>query len=348
MMQMEKIRYISTVSLFFSFILTISSAHAQDRVAIIIQQYGDNADFQNTLYSGATEAAEAYGLILDVYDGRISTKTKAIKWFEETVLRKQPKAIIIVDTSFSGYTQIFLDQASRKNIMAGVLNADLNNLYFGADFRVGSEKAHEGKVAGEYLRRFQDTTPLCISYLSAARSDTLRCRGLANGLKKRIYQLNADISNEGIYEGVKQFLSYFPDNAKVIVTDQALLNPVFAVRTRTKKEGLGDFSIGFVGTGGSGMVKHLLNGQLEFIVNDQPYFQGYWAVSAVSLALTFKLEPQNLLASGPVVIDRNIAQKIDKGQKNISLELPQKRQQVTTTNKRPKAYPGIPPLRLRK
>ncbi len=333
------------ISLGYGFVSPI--AYAADRVALIFQQE-DNIDFKNTLYSGAVDAAALHDFTLDVHQVLFSSDDNPKKWFENTVLPKQPKAIIIVEASSLGHSQLFIDEANRKNILVGIINANLNKAYEGVAFRVGSEKSDEGKLAGKYLKKFGSKAPLCVSYLSPTRNDRLRCQGLANGMNTEIYQFSMDENSKALYGAVKNFLEAFPKQRYIVITDQSLLNPLLQARDKANKNGIGNFRIGFVGKAGSGMVDYLLQRKIDFAVHDQPFFQGYWSVSAIAMALTFKLEPQKLVASGPVVIDRDIAQRIKSGQNIVILDV-----KADTKNRNVKAskrstYPGVKPLRLKR
>ncbi|MCH9853120.1 MAG: substrate-binding domain-containing protein [Alphaproteobacteria bacterium] len=333
------------ITIFIAIMLFSSVSFAADRMAIIFQQES-NEDFRNTLYSGALDAATLYDYKLDVHHVLFSSGSNPKNWFDRNVAPKRPKAIIVVDTALSGYTQDLIDLAIRNNIPVGVINGNLDHSYQGAAFKVGSMQSDEGKLAGEYLSEFSNQAPLCISYLTATRNDKLRCQGLANGMGISVYQLNSDAQYNAIYNGVQSFLSVARAPHYVVITDQSLITPLLKVQKAIKDAGLGDFNIGFVGQAGSQVSDYILRQQIDFAVHDQPFFQGYWAVSAMALQLTFKLEPQHLVASGPMVIDRDIAQIIKQGQNIVTLNIKEdKRRPASSTSKRT-TYPGIKPLRL--
>ncbi len=332
------------IVIFTMMVVFSSVSFANDRMAIIFQ-YESNADFRDTLYSGAVDAAQLYGYILDVHHVVFSSRSNQTRWFDRNILPKRPKAIIVVDASLYGYTQDLIDLAIRQKIPVGVINSNLEQSYQGADFKVGSIQSDEGQLAGKYLSQFSNQPPLCISYLTASRNDKLRCQGLANGMDISIYQLSADIEYNVIYNGVQSFLGAV-DDAKpyVVITDQSLIAPLIKVRKAIKDAGSGDFNIGFVGQAGSQVTDYILRQQIDFAVHDQPFFQGYWAISAMALRLTFKLEPQNFVSSGPMVIDRKIAQTIKQGQKIVALNIKEDKRlpaPASGTN-----YPEIEPLRL--
>ena len=336
--------------IFITMVVFSSVSFAADRMAIIFQ-HESNEDFRNTLYSGAVEAATLYDYAFDVHHVVFSSRSNQTRWFDRNVMPKRPKAIIVVDSSLSDYTQDLIDLAIRQKIPVGVINGDLDQSYQGAAFKVGSIQSDEGQLAGEYLSQFSNQPPLCISFLTATRNDKLRCQGLANGMGTSIYQLSADIQYNVIYNGVQSFLSAV-DGAKpyVVITDQSLIAPLIKVRKAIKDSGLGDFNIGFVGQAGSRVVDDILQQKIEFAVHDQPFFQGYWAISAMALRLTFKLEPQNFVSSGPMVIDRKIAQTIKQGQNIVPLNIKEDKPRpaassASGTSKRA-TYPGIKPLRL--
>ncbi len=335
--------------IFIAMLVFSSSSFAAGRMAIIFQ-HESNADFRNTLYSGALDAAQLYDYTLDVHHVVFNNGSNSKRWFDRNVASKRPKAIIVVDAASSGYTQDLIDLAVRKKISVGVVNGDLNQSYQGAIFKVGSMQSDEGQLAGEYLGQLSNQSPLCISYITATRNDKLRCQGLANGMGASIYQLSASSAQYNtIYHGVRSFLDVVA-GAKhyVMITDHSLIAPLLKARKAIKDAGLGDFNIGFIGQAGSRVVDDILQRQIIFAVHDQPFFQGYWAVSAMALRQTFKLEPQSFMASGPMVIDRKMAQTIKQGQKIVTLNIKEDKPRpavVSSTSKRT-TYPGIKPLRL--
>ncbi len=323
--------------------LWLSPLHAQEQIALILQVEKSNYDFINAVYSGASHASGLYNYSMGVHELAL-TGVNPKKWFKE-LLKKQPKALIIMDTAVSPHTQILIDEALRKNIPIGVVNADLNKPYFGTIFRVGSEKVAEGQMIGEYLKRFSEPAPLCISFLDAWQNDFLRCQGLANGFEKTIYQMSSNGGVVAIEKGVFAFLEHFPQAQKIIITDNRLLEPLLKVRQKAKRKQR-YFTIGFVGRGGNSLNHHLLKGNIDFMVNDQPWFQGYWAVSSLVLTDTFRVKPQELVAAGSVVVDRKVAQRVFSGQ-NLKIKVPGLEK---TVKKRydDALYPGIPALKLKK
>ncbi len=326
-------------------VLFSSVSFAADRMAIIFQ-YDSNADFRDTIYSGAAEAAALYGYELDAYHVVLSPRSSPKRWFDSNVMQKRPKAIIVVDSALSNHTQDLIDSALRQRISVGVINGNLEQSYQGAAFKVGSVQADEGQLAGRYLSQFSTQPPLCITHVIAINNDKLRCQGLANGMGTSIYQLSADAQYDEIYKGVESFLSAVDGEMPyVVITNQAMIAPLLKARDAIKKAGLGDFNIGFVGQAGSQVIDDIVRQKIVFAVHDQPFFQGYWAISAMALRLTFKLEPQKFVSSGPMVVDRKIAQTIKQGQKIVTLNIKTDKR-IPTHSGANKSYPAIQPLRL--
>ena len=294
--------------LFFS-----SGAHGQERIGLIFQA-DTKADFIDSIYSGAFHAGEVQNYSIDLHE--LSPKQKNLdRWLRNIVQNTRPKALIIVDNPNAPQIQRLLASTKKHELLVGIVNADTDKSYGQISFQIGRDSSlSEGRVAGQYLKQISQNSPLCLSFASEKNNENLFCKQFADGFGQTIYQANFTNDIAKLQKNIQNFLKTYSNDGYVMITDKILLEPLLQIRNNLQQDNY-NFKIGFIGQGGNRLIPYLLGNEIAFTTANQPWFQGYWAVSAIALADRFRLTPQKLVKSGPVVIDKNLGFRIQRGQK---------------------------------
>ena len=288
-------------------------AHGQERIGLIFQA-DTKADFIDAIYSGALHAGMVQDYSIDLHE--LSPKQRKLdRWLRNIVQNTRPKALIIVDNPNSTQIQTLLANAKKHKLLVGVVNADMDRRYGQISFQIGRDSTlSEGLVAGQYLKQISQNNPLCLSFATEQNNENLFCKQFANGFGQAIYQVSATSNVAELQKNIQDFLQIYPNNGYVMITDKILLEPLLQIRKQLQQDNY-NFKIGFIGQGGNRLIPYLLGDKIAFTTANQPWFQGYWAVSAIALADRFRLTPQKLVKSGPVVIDKNLGMRIGREQK---------------------------------
>jgi simple sugar transport system substrate-binding protein len=196
-----------------------------------------------------------------------------------------------------------------KNIPLIVYNAGgieaANKL--GALNYIGSDEATAGKAGGEFLGKQGAKNVLCVNTLPGAANTEARCKGIADGVKASggtSKQLPMPSSNFGnptaVAQGIKAALLKDDSiDAVVTISTQDADSAASAIQQADvgAKVKLGTFDMD------ESQLNRIEGGKQLFSIDQQPYLQGYLAVSLANGYLKYGLElPQRPLLTGPAII----------------------------------------------
>jgi len=234
-----------------------------------------------------------------------------------------PDAAKLVDTAVSnGATAIIgpdwvpeAEDAAFKRVVAkgiplwiynsgGIESAD----GVGALNYIGSDDHEAGKAGGQYLggQGFQHV--LCVNTLPGAANSEARCDGLAEGIEesggtgKQLPMPSTSFGNPtAVSQGIKAALLK-DDSIDAVVTIST--GDADAAASGIQQAGVGDR----VHLGTFDMDETQLNrikdGKQLFCIDQQPYMQGYLAVSLANSYVLYGINlPQKPLLTGPAIID---------------------------------------------
>lgn len=200
-------------------------------------------------------------------------------------------------------------RAAGKGIPLIVYNAggieSANKL--GALNYVGSDEIAAGKAGGEFLGKNGAKSVLCVNTVPGASNTEARCRGIAEGIKASggtSKQLPMPSSNFGnptaVTQGVKAALLKDESiDAVVTISTQDADSAASAIQQAgvADRVKLGTFDMD------ESQLSRIKGGTQLFSIDQQPYMQGYLAVSLANGYLKYGLElPQRPLLTGPAII----------------------------------------------
>ncbi len=180
----------------------------------------------------------------------------------------------------------------------------------GAINYIGSDDHEAGVAGGQYLGEHGAEHVLCVNTLPGAANSEARCDGLAEGVESSggtAEQLPMPSSSFGnptaVSQGIKAALLK-DDSIDAVVTIST--GDADAAASAIEQAGVGDS----VDLGTFDMdetqLKRIKDGTELFAIDQQPYMQGYLAVSMANAYVLYGIElPQRPLLTGPAIIDES-------------------------------------------
>ena len=234
-----------------------------------------------------------------------------------TALSQKPDAIVGPD-----WVPEAMDAAFKEVVAAGVpliiYNAGGMDAAkrLGAQNFVGSDEYIAGSGGGEYFSKHGSKNVLCVNTLPGANNTEARCKGVADGIAKaggRSSQLPLPSSSFGNPTAVAQAI-------KAALQKDKSIDGVITISA-------GDATSAAAGISQAGLVKTVKLGTFDmdptnlqrikdgtqlFCIDQQPYMQGYLAVSLLNGYVQYGLKvPTAPILTGPGIVDTaNVAATI--------------------------------------
>jgi len=173
---------------------------------------------------------------------------------------------------------------------------------------IGSDDHEAGKAGGEYLGQQGAENVLCVNTLPGAANSEARCDGIAEGIEASggsSKQLPLPSSSFGNPTAVSQAIKAAllkDDSVDAVVTIST--GDADAAASGIQQAGMGDdIDLGTFDMDES-QLKKIKDGKLLFCIDQQPYMQGYLAVSLANSYVKYGINlPQRPLLTGPAIID---------------------------------------------
>jgi simple sugar transport system substrate-binding protein len=175
---------------------------------------------------------------------------------------------------------------------------------------IGSDDKEAGKAGGAYLGEKGAENVLCVNTLPGASNSEARCDGIAEGIKASggsSKQLPLPSSNFGNPTAVSQAIKAAllkDDSVDAVVTIGT--SDADAAASGIQQAGVGDrVDLGTFDMD-EAQLKKIKAGKLLFAIDQQPYMQGYLAVSLANSYVKYGINlPQRPLLTGPAIIDES-------------------------------------------
>jgi simple sugar transport system substrate-binding protein len=180
----------------------------------------------------------------------------------------------------------------------------------GAINYIGTEEYIAGKAGGDFLGKQGAKNALCVNTLPGASNSEQRCKGIADGIGGsggKSSQLPLPSSNFGnptaVAQGIKASLLKDPTIDAVVTISTGDAD---AAASGIDQAGLGDkVKLGTFDMNDT-QLSRIKSGKQLFCIDQQPYLQGFLAVSMANGYLKYGLNlPQRPLLTGPAVISKD-------------------------------------------
>lgn len=292
--------------------ITASTAMAAGAKIIVIGGKADDP-FWSRVKKGADDAALAVkaggGSVTwlgpQSYDNLGPDAAKLIR----TAISQKPDAIVGPD-----WVPEAMDAAFKEVVAAGIPLIIYNAggieaaKRLGAQNYVGSDEYVAGSGGGNYFATQGVKNVLCVNTLPGAKNTEARCKGVADGMAKgggKANQLPLPSASFGNPTAVAQAI-------KAALQKDSTIDGVITISA-------GDATSAAAGISQAGLVKTVKLGTFDmdstnlqrikdgtqlFCIDQQPYMQGYLAVSMLNSYVKYGLRvPTNPILTGPGIVD---------------------------------------------
>jgi simple sugar transport system substrate-binding protein len=275
-----------------------------------------NDSFFPPLYKGAQDAAKALGVKLNYIPISEADIEASSAQTMQTAIAQKPDAIVVGDFVTS-VVDPYIKQAIADGIPVYVDQSGQDQWHADGAFGfVGQQGPEVGKVAAERLAKAGSKNILCVINVPGNPYLQAICKGLAEkakeiGVKTANLELptadstdQAKVSRDiGAYlQSHKDVDGIFCENAAVGTAATAAVSAA----QLTGKVHVGTMEISRVA------LQQIQDGKIDFLVNEQPYLDGYFGVLFATLYVKYGLAPVGAVATGPSIVDKKNIDKILK------------------------------------
>lgn len=290
----------------------LSATAAGKKISIAFVSGPLNDSFFPPLFKGAHDAARALGVKLNyipINEGDIEASSAQTM---QAAIAQHPDAIVVGDF-IPNVVDPYIKQAVKKHIPVYVDQSGQDQWRADGAFGfVGQQGPVVGRVAADELAKHGVKNILCVINVPGNLYLQRICKGLTKeaavkGLESETLDLptadstdQAKVSRDiGAYlQSHKRVSGIFTENAAVGTAATAAVSAAGL----TGKVQVGTMEI-------SKLALHQIqNGKLLFLVNEQPYLDGYYGVLFAYQYVKYGLAPVGPVATGPSIVDKsNIA-----------------------------------------
>jgi simple sugar transport system substrate-binding protein len=295
----------------------VSPASAEDKPISIAFVSGPlNDSFFPPLYQGAQDAAKALGVKLNYIPIDEADIEATSARTMQTAIAQNPDAIVVGD-----FVTSVVDPYIKQAIAAGIpvyVNQSGQDQWQadGAFGFVGQQGPEVGRVAADRLAKSGSKNILCVINVPGNPYLQAICKGLAEKAKEigvstaNLELPTADSTDQakvsrdiGAYlQSHKDVDGIFTENAAVGTAATAAVEAA----QLTGKVHVGTMEISRVA------LQQIQNGKIEFLINEQPYLDGYFGVVFATLYAKYGLAPVGPVSTGPSIVDKKNIDKILK------------------------------------
>ena len=295
----------------------IGQARAEDAPMTIAFVSGPlNDSFFPPLYQGAKDAAKALGVTLHYIPIDEADIEASSARTMQTAIAEAPAAIVVGDF-VTGVVDPFIRQAVAAGIPVYVDQSGQKQWKADGAFGfVGQQGPEVGRVAAERLVKAGSKNLLCVINVPGNPYLQEICRGLAGrgkelGAKTSNLELpTADSTDQGkVSRDIGAYLLSHRDVEAIFTENAAIGTAATAALAAGGLEGkvrVGTMEIS------RETLRQLHDGHIAFVINEQPYLDGYFGVVFAMLYAKYGLAPVGPVSTGPSVIDSSNMGKIAK------------------------------------
>ena len=300
-----------------SAVAATSPAAAEDKQISIAFVSGPlNDSFFPPLYQGAQDAAKALGVKLNYIPIDEADIEATSARTMQTAIAQKPDAIVVGDFVTS-VVDPYIKQAVAAGIPVYVDQSGQDQWRADGAFGfVGQQGPEVGRVAVERLAKAGSKDILCVINVPGNPYLQAICKGLAEKAKEigvstaNLELPTADSTDQakvsrdiGAYlQSHKSVDGIFTENAAVGTAATAAVDAA----QLTGKVHVGTMEISRVA------LEQVQSGKIDFLVNEQPYLDGYLGVVFAALYAKYGLAPVGPVATGPSIVDKTNIAKILK------------------------------------
>lgn len=289
---------------------------ARKEVSIAFVSGPLNDSFFPPVFKGAHDAAHDLGVKLNYIPIDESDIEASSAQTMQAAIAQHPDAIVVGDF-IPNVVDPYIKQAVAAGIPVYVDQSGQDQWRVDGAFGfVGQQGPEVGKVAADHLARRGAKDILCVINVPGNLYLQSICKGLATeasarGIKSEILNLpTADSTDQAKVS--RDIGAYLQSHRGVdgIFTENAAVGTA-AVAALSAADKIGKVQVGTMEISKVAL-EEVQNGKLAFLVNEQPYLDGYYGVLFAYQYVKYGLAPVGPVATGPRIVDKANISKILK------------------------------------
>ena len=273
-----------------------------------------NDSFFPPLYQGAQDAAKALGVKLNyIAIDEADIEATSAKTMQAAIAQK-PDAIVVGDF-ITGVVDPLIKQAVAAGIPVYVNQSGQDQWKADGAFGfIGQQGPEVGVVAAERLAKAGSKNILCVINVPGNPYLQAICKGLGGkskelGISSANLELpTADSTDQGkVSRDIGAYLQSHKDVDGIFTENAAVGTAASAAVDAAQLTG----KI-FIGTMEASKValQQVKNGKIVFLINEQPYLDGFYGVMFAYHYAKFGLAPVGVVSTGPSIVDKTNVDKI--------------------------------------
>jgi simple sugar transport system substrate-binding protein len=284
------------------------SAHAKGERFILVSHAPDSDPWWNTVKNAVKEASERMEVTV-LYRNPSTGDLADMARIVEQAVASNPDGIIVTIADFDVLKKP-LEKAIKKGIPLLTINSGTHqqSQELGALIHIGQPEYKAGYMAGEKAKQAGVKQFVCVNHYITNPSSVERCQGYADALGVELAGNMLDSSQDPsqIERKVQAFLRSNSATDGILTLGPTSAIPVINLVNKMHLANQIHFSTFDLSDEISTAVSE---GTIDFAIDQQPYLQGFMAVTILALNIRYGIVPSNDMSSGPAFITQeNVAQ----------------------------------------
>ena len=285
------------------------AARAADKeITIILVDHGQAADpFHNVIKRGAQDAAKQMGIHLEVRQPQNFDMTQMANLLTAAA-NQRPDGIVTTVPDADALSGPIHAALAQGIPMIATNGAPATAHKVGIALNVGQDEETAGETAGRAMAAAGGKKAICVNHEVGNLALDQRCAGFAKGFGGASKVLPTELDPGTAKSKIEATLRSDPSIDTVIGLNATVVGEtaVDAVRElgRSAKVHVASFDLS------PGMLKDVQDGTALFVVDQQPYLQGYLPVVFLAQKARYGLMPAGDVATGPSLIRKDQAGQV--------------------------------------
>ncbi|GAC13920.1 sugar ABC transporter substrate-binding protein [Aliiglaciecola lipolytica] len=285
-----------------------TDANAKGERFILISHAPDSDPWWNTIKNAVKEASERMDVSV-LYRNPSTGDLADMARIVEQAVASNPDGIIVTIADFDVLKNP-LEKATKKGIPLVTINSGTHQQSqdLGALMHIGQPEYQAGFMAGEKAKQAGVKQFVCVNHYITNPSSVERCQGYADALGVTLGGNMLDSSQDPghIEKKVQAYLRSHPATDGILTLGPTSAIPVINLVNKMRLQTQVHFSTFDLS---NEITSAISQGTIDFAIDQQPYLQGFMAVTILALNIRYGIVPSNDMYSGPAFItQKNVAQ----------------------------------------
>ncbi|MCQ8279137.1 substrate-binding domain-containing protein [Acetobacteraceae bacterium KSS8] len=281
---------------------------ADKQITIILVDHGQPSDpFHNVIKHGAQDAAKQMGVHLEIRQPDTFDMTQMANLITAAA-NQHPDGLVTTVPDADALSGPIHNAIAQGITVITTNGSPASGHKVGAVLNVGQDETAAGVAAGKAMAAAGGKKAICVNHEVGNVSLDQRCAGFGQGFGGSVKVLPTDTDPSVTKSKIEAALRSDPSIDSIITLNASLAGEpaVQAVSDlgRAGKVKVASFDLS------PGMLKNVANGSALFVVDQQPYLQGYLPVLFLAQHARYGLIPSGDVATGPNLITKNDAAKV--------------------------------------